>query len=58
MKVIWRWLPAVAWMALIFALSAQSGLRVSDDASVDGPIRHVVHIGELRLRLAQLRSSD
>lgn len=40
----WRWVPVLLWMALIFALSAQAGLRVSDDVSVDGPIRHVVHI--------------
>jgi VanZ family protein len=31
-------------MALIFLLSAQPGLRVSDDASVDGPIRHFAHV--------------
>jgi VanZ family protein len=31
-------------MALIFVLSAQPGLRVSDDASVDGPIRHTAHV--------------
>ena len=31
-------------MALIFVLSAQPGLRVSDDVSVDGPIRHVAHV--------------
>ena len=39
-----RFAPAAAWMALIFVLSAQPGLRVSDDASVDGPIRHVAHV--------------
>lgn len=39
-----RFGPATAWMALLFVLSAQPGLRVSDDASVDGPIRHVVHV--------------
>ena len=32
-----RWLPALAWMALIFLLSSQSGLRVSEDA---GPRTH------------------
>jgi VanZ family protein len=40
-----RWAPAAAWMALIFVLSAQPGLRISQDASVDGPIRHLVHVG-------------
>jgi VanZ family protein len=39
-----RLAPAVAWMALIFVLSAQPGLRVSDDVSVDGPIRHAAHV--------------
>jgi VanZ family protein len=39
-----RWGPAVAWMALIFILSAQPGLRISNDASVDTPIRHVAHV--------------
>jgi VanZ family protein len=40
-----RWLPALAWMGLIFVLSAQSGLRVSEDASVDAPFRVVAHLG-------------
>ena len=31
-------------MALIFVLSAQPGLRVSDDPGVDEPIRHVAHV--------------
>ncbi len=31
-------------MARIFVLSAQPGLRVSNDVSVDGPIRHVAHV--------------
>ncbi len=39
-----RFGPAAAWMALIFLLSAQPGLRVSNDPSVDGPIRHVAHV--------------
>ena len=40
----WRWGPAIAWAALIFALSAQPGLKMSSDASVDAPVRHVAHI--------------
>ena len=40
-----RWLPALAVMALIFALSSISGLRVSDDAAIDGPARVVAHFG-------------
>jgi VanZ family protein len=39
-----RWIPPIAWMAVIFILSAQPGLRVSDDASVDGPIRQIAHV--------------
>ncbi len=39
-----RWAPAILWMALIFILSAQPGLRISPDASVDGPVRHAVHV--------------
>jgi VanZ family protein len=31
-------------MALIFVLSAQPGLRISSDAGVDGPVRHLVHV--------------
>jgi VanZ family protein len=31
-------------MALIFILSAQPGLRVSDDAAVDSPVRAVAHV--------------
>ena len=41
--LIWRWGPAVAWAALIFALSAQPGLNMSPDPSVDGPARHLAH---------------
>ena len=37
------WLPALAVMALIFVLSSQSGLRVSEDASVERPIRASAH---------------
>ena len=40
-----HWLPALAWMGLIFVLSEQSGLRVSDDASVDEPLRVIAHLG-------------
>ncbi len=41
----WRyWLPALAVMAVIFVLSSQSGLRVSDDADVDRPFRVVGHL--------------
>lgn len=39
-----RWLPAIAWMVVIFALSSISGLRVSDEAEVDRPIRAVAHL--------------
>lgn len=41
----WRWGPAIAWMAFIFLLSAQPGLKISANASVDGPARHLAHIG-------------
>lgn len=33
------WLPAIAVMAGIFVLSAQSGLRVSEDVNVERPLR-------------------
>ena len=39
-----RWGPTLACMAVIFLLSSQSGLRASDDASVDGPLRHLAHV--------------
>ena len=38
------WLPAVAWAALIFALSAQPGLRVAPDEDVDLIVRKVGHM--------------
>ena len=41
----WRWLPVIGWMALSFVLSAQPGLRVSDDAAVDRPARTLAHLG-------------
>jgi len=48
-SLAWRWGPAVAWMACIFILSAQPGLKISSDASVDGPARHLAHIGAYAL---------
>jgi VanZ family protein len=41
----WPWLPVMGVMALIFVLSAQSGLRVSDDPVVDKPFRVSAHLG-------------
>ncbi len=38
------WLPVIAIMVVIFVLSAQSGLRVSDDAAVDKPFRVTGHL--------------
>jgi VanZ family protein len=41
----WRyWLPAVAVMAGIFVLSAQSGLSVTEDVDVERPIRVSGHL--------------
>jgi VanZ family protein len=39
-----RWLPALAWMGLIFLLSSQSGLAVSKDVAVERPLRGVAHL--------------
>jgi VanZ family protein len=44
-----RWLPALAWMAVIFLLSSQSGLRVTEDAAVDRPIRTAAHLASYAL---------
>lgn len=44
-----RWLPVIAVMAIIFALSSISGLRVSEDAQVDRPFRIVGHLGAYAL---------
>ena len=35
------WVPAIAVMAIIFVLSSQSGLRVSDDAAVDKTVLNI-----------------
>lgn len=43
-RIVRAWGPVVAWMALIFALSAQPGLRASNDPNVDQPIRHFAHV--------------
>lgn len=41
----WRfWLPAIVVMAVIFVLSSQSGLRVSEDPDVDRPFRVTGHL--------------
>jgi VanZ family protein len=50
-----RWSFVAAWAALIFALSNQPGLAVSDDPAVDLPTRHLAHVavyGVLTLLLA------
>ncbi|CAN5578283.1 VanZ family protein [soil metagenome] len=39
-----RWLAVLTWMAVIFLLSAQPGLRVSQDPAVDGPARAMGHV--------------
>jgi VanZ family protein len=49
-----RWLPAIAWMAVIFMLSSVSGLRVSDDVSVDRPLRGLAHLCSYALLAALL----
>jgi VanZ family protein len=41
-------------MALIFILSAQAGLRVSDDASVDRPLRTLAHLATYAVLAALL----
>lgn len=38
------WLPALALMALIFVLSSQSGLRVSEEVAVERPLRVSAHL--------------
>ena len=42
--VLLRWLPALAWMGLIFVLSSQSGLAISEDVAVERPLRGVAHL--------------
>jgi VanZ family protein len=39
-----RWLPMLAMMALIFVLSSQSGLKVSEDPAIDKPFRVTGHL--------------
>lgn len=38
------WLPVLAWFGLISLLSAQPGLRVSDDPGTDLPLRRLAHL--------------
>jgi VanZ family protein len=44
-----RWLAVAAWMGAIFALSSVSGLRVSQDAEVDRPLRTLAHLAAFGL---------
>jgi VanZ family protein len=39
-----RWATVVAWAGLIFLLSNQPGLAVSEDPAVDQPTRHIAHV--------------
>jgi len=43
-KYLVAWLPAGAWAALIFALSAQPGLTFAPDAGIDLVIRKAGHV--------------
>lgn len=43
-RVLLRWIPAVAIMLGIFVLSSISGLRISEDPGVDGPLRALSHL--------------
>ncbi len=38
------WVPVLAVMAVIFVLSSQSGLKVSEDPAVEKPIRATGHL--------------
>jgi VanZ family protein len=49
-----RWVPAIVWMAVIFGLSSVSGLRVSEDAAIDRPIRASAHLFAFGLLAALL----
>lgn len=44
-----RWLGVIGWMAVIFLLSAQPGLRISQDPAVDTPARAMAHVGVFAL---------
>ena len=44
LRPLFYWLPALAVVGLIFVLSSQSGLRVSEDAAVDKPFRITGHL--------------
>ena len=48
-QALLRWLPAIGWMIVIFGLSSISGLRVTEDAAVDRPLRVVAHLGTFAL---------
>lgn len=43
-RALRRWLPAVAWMVLIFVLSSQSGLAATEDVDVERPLRGLAHL--------------
>ncbi len=47
-----RWLPALGWMALIFVLSSQSGLAVTEDVAVERPLRGVAHLASFAVLAA------
>jgi VanZ family protein len=44
-----RRLAPIGWAAVIFVLSGQPGLRVSDDPGVDLPTRHLAHVAAYAL---------
>jgi VanZ family protein len=48
-RMLLRWLPAIAWMSVIFLLSSQGGLRATTDVDVEKPIRIVAHLGTYAL---------
>lgn len=53
-RTLLRWLPALGLMTLIFVLSSQSGLKISEDAGVDRPLRTLAHFTAYALLAAAL----
>ncbi len=44
-----RWAPVAAWMSVLFLLSAQPGLAISEDADLDWVLRKGAHVGAYSL---------
>lgn len=46
MKILFRWLPSILWMGIIFWFSSQQAISVVENKPLDVLIHKIAHLGE------------